>query len=311
MNTSEKTRRFHSFFDLQRAAVIRDTPSVRLRKAAQEGNLAAVKRLVKKVTNIQNPDPETGNTTLMYAAMKGNVEMVEYLLAIGHEEEVISVDYEGITVLMLAAMYNHIEIFFLYVNQYKECIHAISKSGWTALLYAAQNGNTTLVGFLLSVPVDLDHTDNEGNSALHYAAAWEHFHVMDLLVSEGCNVDLQNNAQATAYDYAYSKAVQEHLKEIAQVHSNDDSSLSIASSQKPNAVAHLGTNAVSVSRTSSYPGQESPVLRASTSSSSSLQPSIPSSSPHPVQHGSPGSFSELERQRASSFGDTKQTKSAR
>ncbi|CAO3680637.1 unnamed protein product [Rhizopus stolonifer] len=60
MNAPEKARPFHSFFDLQRAAVIRDTPSGRLRKAAQEGNLAAVKRLVKKVSNIQNPNPETG-----------------------------------------------------------------------------------------------------------------------------------------------------------------------------------------------------------------------------------------------------------
>jgi hypothetical protein len=31
----EKGRPFHSFFDLQRAAVIRDTTAVRLRKAAQ------------------------------------------------------------------------------------------------------------------------------------------------------------------------------------------------------------------------------------------------------------------------------------
>lgn len=32
--------------------------------------------------------------------------------------------------------------------------------------------------------------------------------------SEGCNVDLENDAHATAYDYAYSVSVQEHLKGI-------------------------------------------------------------------------------------------------
>ncbi|EIE88039.1 hypothetical protein RO3G_12750 [Rhizopus delemar RA 99-880] len=326
----EKSRPFHSFFDLQRAAVIRDTTAVRLRKAAQEGNLAAVKRLVKKVPNIQNPDPETGYTTLMYAAEKGHVEIVEYLLDIGHEEEVISVDNEGITVLMIAAMYNHIEIFFLYVKKYKECIHAISKNGWTALLYAAQNGNTTIVGFLLSVPVDLDHTDNEGNSALHYAAAWGHINVMDLLVSEGCNVDLQNNDHAAAYDYAYSKAVQEHLKEISQVHFNDDSSLSISSSQKQQSFTnvpysssyssghYLGQSSISISRGPSYPGgQDSPAPRASTSSSSLANPALMSSSPRgsyhfqPPSNSSPGSYSEIERRRASSFGDAKQIKTYR
>lgn len=30
--------------------------------------------------------------------------------------------------------------------------------------------------------------------------------------SEGCNVDLRNNDGATAYDYAYSKAIQDHLR---------------------------------------------------------------------------------------------------
>lgn len=30
--------------------------------------------------------------------------------------------------------------------RYPECIHAISKNGWTALLYAAKNGNAALVG---------------------------------------------------------------------------------------------------------------------------------------------------------------------
>ncbi|CAO3610916.1 unnamed protein product [Mucor hiemalis] len=333
LNThQERTVTHPSFFDLPRAAIIRDTPAKRLRKAAKEGNIAAVKRLLKKVSNIQNPDPETGCTTLMYASQYGHVDLVELLLNLGHEEEVISVDHEGITVLMIAAMYNHEEIFFLYVSKYPECIHAISKNGWTALLYAAQNGNANLVSYLLSISADFDHIDNEGNSALHYASAWGHITVMDLLVSEGCNVDLENNAQATAYDYAYSVAVQEHLKEISQIPFNDDSTLSVSSSQRQQSLVnapysssyssgiHLGLN--SMVRGQSHAGHESPVPRTSTSSSSLVIPSGGtssttnatngfniSSSPRGSQQqhpgGSPSSFSELERRRASSFGDTR------
>ncbi|OBZ90615.1 Target of rapamycin complex 2 subunit AVO2 [Choanephora cucurbitarum] len=323
----------HSFFDLQRAAIIRETPSVRLRKAAQEGNIAAVKRLLKKVSNIQNPDPKTGYTTMMYAARHGHVELVELLLEQGHEEEVISMDNEGITVLMLAAMYNYEEIFFLYVSRYPECIHAISKSGWTALFYAAQNGNANLVSYLLSISADFDHVDNDGNSALHHASAWGHITVMDLLVSEGCNVDLKNNEHATAYDYAYSTIVQEHLKEMSQIPFNDDSTLSAASSQRQHSIAngpysssysstngHLGLNSMTFSRGPSYgntniAGHDSPVPRASTSSSSLVIPSIASGNANNStltnsrsslqQSGSPCSISELERRRASSFSDAK------
>ncbi|CEG79207.1 hypothetical protein RMATCC62417_13702 [Rhizopus microsporus] len=158
---------------------------------------------------------------------------------------------------------------------------------------------------------------------------------MDLLVSEGCNVDLRNNDGATAYDYAYSKAIQDHLREISQAHFNDDSSLSISSSQRQQSFTnapysssyssgtHFGVSSTSISRGPSCPGHESPVPRASTSSSSLMnQPmtgaQLMSSSPrgpHYFQQqqnsGSPTSFSEIERRRASSFGDVRQSKAYR
>ena len=37
------------------------------------------------------------------------------------------------------------QIFYSYVTRYPECIHAINKDGWTALLYAARAGNAALV----------------------------------------------------------------------------------------------------------------------------------------------------------------------
>lgn len=73
---------------------------------------------------------------------------------------------------------------------------------------------------------------------------------------------------------------------------------------------------MSISRGPSYAGHESPVPRASTSSSSLVIPttannapvtasSSPRGSHYPNMSGSPSSFSELERRRASSFGDAK------
>ncbi|KAG2231147.1 hypothetical protein INT48_003355 [Thamnidium elegans] len=319
LNTQqEKIIPYHSFFDLQRAAIIRDTPALRLRKASKGKNKTKQKKKKQQLK-------KNRGTTLMYATQFGHVDLVELLLELGHEEEVISVDNEGITVLMIAAMFNHEEIFFLYVSKYPECIHAISKNGWTALLYAAQNGNANLVSYLLSISADFDHIDNEGNSALHYASAWGHITVMDLLV-----VNLENKAHTTAYDYAYSVSVQDHLKEISQIPFNDDSTLSVSSSQRQQSLMnapysssyssgiHLGLSSLSISRGQSYAGHESPVPRASTSSSSLVIPSAASattaginfttcSSPRGSHYpnGSPSSFSELERRRASSFGDAK------
>jgi ankyrin repeat protein len=36
---------------------------------------------------------------------------------------------------------------------------------------------TYLPQFLLSISADVDHVDDDGNSALHHAAAWGHTHV--------------------------------------------------------------------------------------------------------------------------------------
>ncbi|KAI9310649.1 hypothetical protein BX666DRAFT_1166834 [Dichotomocladium elegans] len=49
-----------SFFDFRRQGIVRESYPIRLQKAARDGNLAAVKRLAKKVPNIQNPDPKNG-----------------------------------------------------------------------------------------------------------------------------------------------------------------------------------------------------------------------------------------------------------
>ncbi|KAI8099807.1 ankyrin repeat-containing domain protein [Halteromyces radiatus] len=285
-NSAPKT----SFFDLQRAAIVRESPSLRLRKAAIEGNIAAVKRLIKMVPNIQNPDPDNGYTTLMYAAKYGHLDIVHLLLEMGHEEEVISMDHKGITVLMLAIMHDHDEIYYAYVSRYRECIHAISKDGSSALLIAAQKGNANLVRNLLSISVDIDHTDNEGNSAFHYACAWGHPAVMELLMSENCNVELENNDHFTAADVAYSFGIKDHLKELSEMTIiNGDSATSLSSSYKQSllnsriyppplsnngAYSSVNTSTM-ISRGPSYGGtMDSPTPRASTSSSSTILPSV-------------------------------------
>ncbi|KAI9025983.1 ankyrin repeat-containing domain protein [Phycomyces nitens] len=328
MNQQQKSVPVTSFFDFPRAATGRESPAVRLRQAAIDGNIPAVKRLIKKVQNIQNPDPSNNYTTLMYAARHGHVELVELLLNMDHEEEVISVDNEGETVLMIAAMYNQEEIFYNYASRYPECIHAISKNGWTALLYAAKNGNANLVNYMLSISADIDHVDYEGNSALHYASAWGHTTVMELLASLGCNLDLENNSRFSASDYAYSFSVQDHIKSLTQLQQEVDSGI-ISSSIKqsnphrpcPSSLSsgpHLSLGTTPISRGPSYGGYESPTPRASTSSSSIIANSVPltaSSSPRGsyfqqgISGGSGSSNTDGERQRAASFGD--QTRSPR
>ncbi|RGB29356.1 hypothetical protein C1646_323445 [Rhizophagus diaphanus] len=77
-----------------------EDPRLRLRRAAREGNLDLIKRLLAK-TNMQNPDPENGCCRHDY--------VVEYLLQQGHEDLELSRDFENNTILMIAAKYNSLE----------------------------------------------------------------------------------------------------------------------------------------------------------------------------------------------------------
>lgn len=66
------------------------------------------------------------------------------LAAINNEEEVKNTavlalhDAKGILIY-------YPKIFYRYAEKYPECIHAINKYGWSALLFAAKNGNAHIV----------------------------------------------------------------------------------------------------------------------------------------------------------------------
>jgi len=200
-----------------RASLFREEPAVRLRKAAIEGNVYAVKRLIKKVPNIQCPDSENGWTILMYAARHGHIQLVKFLLENEHEDKAISVDGEGTTVLMIAAQYDQDEIFYTYAEHYPPSIHATNRSGCTALLFAAKVGNEDLIYFLLNWGADIDHVDDDGNTALHYAAGWGHTKSVTILIDRGCNANLANRQGWTAANYAYSFSLEARLKELTKL----------------------------------------------------------------------------------------------
>ncbi|RUS23562.1 ankyrin repeat-containing domain protein [Jimgerdemannia flammicorona] len=68
--------------------------------------------------------------------------------------------------------------------------------------------------FLLDWGADIDHVDDEGNTALHYAAGWGHSKCVTILIDRGCNANLANRQGWTAANYAYSFSLEMHLKGV-------------------------------------------------------------------------------------------------
>jgi ankyrin repeat protein len=210
--------KFNIIFFLERLKLMPiEDPRLRLRRAAREGNLDLIKRLLAK-TNMQNPDPENGWTTLMYATSCRHDFVVEYLLQQGHEDLELSRDFENNTILMIAAKYNSLEILKIYTTLFPNSINMANKQGQTALIFASKLGNLDAIKLLLEFNADINQTDFDGNTALHYAAAWNQFQVVTMLIECGCQFASKNLSGWTALDYSYSMDMKAHLQECARTH---------------------------------------------------------------------------------------------
>ena len=136
------------------------------------------------------------NTTLMYAAMKGNITIVEELLA-----RVITVNEKNDdenTALMYAADYGHTQVVNVLLNNGAD-VNSSNLNGYTALICAAQNGHTDTVKALLAVEgIKVNARDNCGDTALILAAQNGHTGTVNALLENSAEVNARNKAGSTA-----------------------------------------------------------------------------------------------------------------
>lgn len=77
-------------------------------------------------------------------------------------------------------------------------VNAKDENGKTALMYAAERGDKKSVLQLIEAGADLNALDNNKNSALHYAAAYGNRKTLNALLNSGIDVNTQNNKGKTA-----------------------------------------------------------------------------------------------------------------
>ena len=120
-----------------------------LRHAAEEGDLAEVKRLLELGTDVNLQDTEYGATALMWAAGYGHTEIVELLIVSGAD------------------------------------LDLKSQFGYTALMMAANGGYTNIVELLINAGAEVNVQNVYGDTALMLAAGWCHTEIVELLKAAG------------------------------------------------------------------------------------------------------------------------------
>jgi ankyrin repeat protein len=168
-----------------------------------------------------------GFTPLMWAAMRGNQQIADTLLAhhakleaasiygtpltfalVGRQEalalhlldkgaSIHAARIDGATVLMLAAANGYPKVIERLIVQ-KDDLNTKDNDGATALLHAARSGRAATVQALLKAGANVDAKDSHGRTALMYAAANGHPQVVDLLLAKHAAVNAKDREGATA-----------------------------------------------------------------------------------------------------------------
>ncbi|KAJ9473888.1 Indoleamine 2,3-dioxygenase [Pseudozyma hubeiensis] len=171
---------------------------------------------------IDDADP----SLLVAIRHNADVEMIRWLIEMGHEQQTPSLDTDGNTVLHLATLYDRSDIIYAYSTYTSS--HVASTLGdlidaetlhdrRTALHLSCIRGFDDVARQLLDLGADVDLQDRAGNTALHFASAWGHVSLLQLLIERGCSLAVKNAEGSTASDYAYSHSVKEALETLGRV----------------------------------------------------------------------------------------------
>ena len=194
-----------------------------LHLAVQEGNLIAVKQLLKLGADIdgvnyhrmtpleraiclgydeiagvllqQGANVNTNNVPLIQACKKGNLELVKSLLC--HQTDVNQQNSDGKTALMEAIISKSLPIIQeLLAHPIQANIQ--DSSGKTALMYAVENGDASIIQLLLTHGANVNIMDSNGVYPLTVAIRDGKASAVKLLLESGAQVENSNFIEGKA-----------------------------------------------------------------------------------------------------------------
>ncbi|KAL9122070.1 MAG: hypothetical protein Q9187_001371 [Circinaria calcarea] len=188
--------------------------SVRLRRAIHLNDFVLVKRIVKNNPGkLRNPDfTDQGNTTLHLAAKLGRLELAEFFIDVGHEDDGISRNANGDTPLMLGVGADD-RVAQLLAERFPRCIEWKNKQGADAVCFHLLSC-PRLADPIKAYSPSLSASDNDGNTALHYASANGHLKCIRTLLEAGANPHARNTYSWTPVSYSSTVAAEVYFRNL-------------------------------------------------------------------------------------------------
>jgi hypothetical protein len=135
--------------------------------AAERGDVERVRWLLARGAPTELAD-ESGWTACLWASSTGHVDVVRTLLAAG--ANVNAASHRGTTSLMAASYCGHVEVVRVLLAAGAD-INASNSAQWTALHWAAQHGRDDVIRELLAAGAEATRVDSRGRTARGVLAA--------------------------------------------------------------------------------------------------------------------------------------------
>ncbi len=164
-----------------------------LHYAAQQGSETALRKLLEQRAS-RSLLTKNNNSALHVALLNRHASIAELLV----DDTVINVkNSDDDTPLILASCFGYRELAEVLLNNYKVHVNKKGKSGRTALFFAAQKNNLSMVMLLLPHHANPNIADNEKNVALGFAAQHGNTIMIDFLWRYGAEVNLKGKGGRT------------------------------------------------------------------------------------------------------------------
>jgi ankyrin repeat protein len=172
-----------------------------LMTAVDKGNIDTVRLLLEKGANVNAKESKGGQTALMWAAAGKHPQITKLLVE--HEADFRARSKGDFTPLLFAAQQGDVESGLTLIGAGADVNDARKRDRLTALMVAAASGHDAFSVLLLEKGADPNMTDDRGYSALHHAALNQNsVELLKALLAHGADPNARTTRDASRNTYS-------------------------------------------------------------------------------------------------------------